>query len=106
MLENIDNLNSEIQKLNRMCADTLGHPFESAPESFTERNRERLGVLILKLLDGVLSPRILSRLETWLLADSDARRYYIDFLTLTTLLQMYYTPDRFNVPKITELSRQ
>jgi hypothetical protein len=104
MIENIENLNSEINKLNRMCADTIGRPFGPAPENFTDRNRERLGVLILKLLDGVLSHRILSLLEKWLMADSDARRYYIDFVTLTTMLQVYYNPGRFKLPKITELA--
>jgi hypothetical protein len=104
MFEEIDNLQSQINKLTRLCADTLPPPFDSTPNSFSDRNRERLGVFILKLLDGVLAPRILIRLEKWLLADSNARRYYVDFMTLTTLLQIYYNPGQFKLPKITELS--
>lgn len=104
MFEEIENLQSEIDKLNRLCEDALGHPFESAPEDFSPRHRERLGIFILKLLDGVLERRTFLRLEKWLLSDTSARHYYIDFMTLTTMLHLYYNPDRFKLPKITELA--
>jgi hypothetical protein len=95
MFEEIDGIQSEINKLNRLCDDSLGAAFASEPADDKTRRWERLGVFILKLLDGVLERRYILRLEKWLLADAEARRYYVDFMLLTALLHLYYHPDRY-----------
>lgn len=95
MFEDINDIQSEINKLNRLCDESLGSAAESDPFDPTARRWVRLGVFILKLLDGVLERRYLLRLEKWLLADAEARRYYVDFMQLTALLQLYYHPDRY-----------
>ena len=102
MLEEFDNIQSEINKLNRLCQESLGSAFESEPTDPKARRWERLGVFILKLLDGVLERRYVLRLEKWLLSDAEARQYYVDFMHLTTLLHFYYNSDRYKAPRITE----
>jgi hypothetical protein len=105
MFHDIDKLQSEIDKLNSLCSDSLGTP-EAAPKDIATRRRERLGVFILKLLDGVLEQRYLARLEKWLIADEAARRYYVDFMKLTALLRIYYHPTQFQTPAMTETLKQ
>lgn len=103
MFEDINNIQSEINELNRLCNDALGTPEPEAPADPKASRLERLGILILKLLDGLLERRYFLRMEKWLKADDDARRYYVDFIQLTVALQYYYHPERFTktLPKET-----
>jgi hypothetical protein len=103
MFEDIDNIQSEINELNRLCDGALGTPEPEAPADPKARRLERLGILILKLLDGLLERRYFLRMEKWLKADADARKYYVEFIQLTTALHFYYHPECFtkNLPKET-----
>lgn len=102
MYDDIENIQSEINKLNQLCEDSLSSIFESEPANPKARRWQRLGVFILKLLDGVLERRYVLRLEKWLRADADARRYYIDFMHLTALLHMHYNPEDSKAARLVE----
>lgn len=95
MFDEIDNMQSEIDALNALCRESLGEPGGRRPVDVTQRRQERLGIFLLKLLDGVLERRYLLRLEKWLIADPDAQRYYVDFMSLTAMLHLHYHPDAF-----------
>ena len=105
MFEDINNIQSEINDLNRLCDETLRTPDLQPPADLKTRRMERLGILILKLLDGILERRFILRLEKWLLADADARQYYVEFIQLTALLHHYYHPERFKTTLPSETAK-
>lgn len=96
MHDEINDIQSEVDGLNRLLGESLSAA-SWTPADPKSRLRQRLGILILKMLDGVLERRYMLRLEKWLLVDADARRYYVEFMHLEALLHMHYHPERFKL---------
>ena len=90
----------QIEKIQRMVNTLLGYCTKAgadvAPQSSSQEDKyEDLGVMILQAQDGVLSRRSQIELNRWLLNDTSALRYFVDFQQLTVLLQMHFNPARF-----------
>lgn len=96
MFKKIDKLQSEINELLEACEDAGAIDdsldIKSLPE---DKQRERLGVMILKYQDGALEPESVKKLEQCLNADEKYLRYFVDFQTITSLLYAYYNKGKF-----------
>ena len=96
MHDEIDKLQQEVDELVDLCADSgAGDLMEEYSPTDEEKKYERLGVMILKMQDGVLEKRYFLRMEKWLLADSEALRYYVDFQQLSAVLYDHFNKSRF-----------
>lgn len=106
MFNDIDKIQAEIDKLNSLCPVSLDTDLGVDWTDIKPRRRERLGIYILKLLDGLLEPRYIARLEKWLVADAAARHYYVDFMKLTAMLHLYFNPERLKTPILPETAKK
>ncbi|MEN8127665.1 MAG: hypothetical protein ABFR90_07650 [Planctomycetota bacterium] len=96
MLRQIEKLQRIVNNLLGLCADSgTDAVLDDLPPDSEAKKYERLGVMLLQVQDGVLEERYLRRMEKWLLCDKAALRHYVDFQTLTVLLQMHFNPARF-----------
>ena len=92
--EEVKSLQSQIQQLNELCSDAL------TPADQHASRTERLGILLLRLQDGDLAKRYFLRLEKWLLADSQALEFYVEFMNLSAMLHFHFHPE----PRLSILS--
>lgn len=83
----IESIQSQIDELNRLLAEA------TEPTHPPLKRLDRLGILLLKLQDGELEGKFVHRLEKWLRADSEALRYYVDFMMLCAMLRCHFCPD-------------
>lgn len=96
MLRQIEKLQKMVNNLLGLCREAgAGAKIDEIPYDTSHRKHEKLGVLILKLQDGVSSKRSNKKLQNWIACDEEARLYYIDFIKLTILLQMHFQPGKF-----------
>ncbi|MCF7954525.1 MAG: hypothetical protein K9M75_01870 [Phycisphaerae bacterium] len=100
----------QIDKLTAIINSAVGrnktdacqsHSFGVKPAKTSRQDLEsqRLGVMILKMQDGLLEQRYVSRLGKWLSTDENALRYYIEFNQLSAMLSSIYSKKQ---NKITE----
>ncbi len=72
-------------------------------DSYTEKRSrqdfeyERLSEMILKLQDGHLEQRYVSRLGKWLSCDEKALKYYVEFNQLLAMLRLFYSNKQKNM---------
>jgi hypothetical protein len=59
-----------------------------------EKDKLRLGEMILKLQDGELEERYFLRMQKWLMCDDKALRYYIEFTQLCAGLYLTFNETR------------
>ena len=103
MLRQIEKLQKMVNHMLGLCADSGADVVcEDAALSPEEKKYERLGIMILQAQDGVLEPRYALRMQKWLLCDEKALRYYVDFQSLTAMLDLHFNPDRFSSNLIRE----
>lgn len=91
--KDLDKLQIEIDELNRLIDQTAGADDLTLGDDLETKRNTRLGILLLKLQDGLLEQRHFNRLQKWLQADTSALGYYIDFMSLTAMLHLHYHPD-------------
>lgn len=84
----VDDLLHLLFTAKRQCNDNCQDSFHG----LSPRQCERLGVKILKLQDGVLSPNSRRRFYKTLLSDNASALYYFDFMELTRMLYALYQP--------------
>ena len=72
--------------------DIQSEPSIPQTEKKSRRDLEyqRLGEMILKMQDGHLEQRYISRLGKWLSCDELALRYYVEFNQLSAMLRIFY----------------
>lgn len=76
------------KKTDTILSETSMQP---APrQSRQDLEYQRLGEMILKMQDGVLEQKYMSRLGKWLSCDEKALRYYVEFNQLSALLRSFY----------------
>jgi len=103
MFKKIGKLQKMVNSLLGLCADSRADEvFGDLRQTPEDTKRERLGVLILKIQDGVLEERDLRRMEKWLSSDPQTLRYYVDFQFLTAALYFHFNPERFSKNPISE----
>ena len=59
-----------------------------------EKDKLRLGEMILKLQDGELEERYFLRMQKWLMCDERALRYYVDFMGVCAGLYLTFNKMR------------
>lgn len=84
-MHKIESFKTQIDSL----IDVVKDAFAKSPE-LPDSAKKRLGVMILKMQDGVLEAKYVNRLGKWLCADRQALKYYVEFQNLSALLRMYY----------------
>lgn len=95
MYRTIDKLQKMVNSLLGLCREGGIETHEEDIPSPEYHKYDPLGIMILKMQDGVLEKRYLLRMEKWLLCDPGALQYYIDFQLLTALLQEHFNKSRF-----------
>ncbi|HOK66774.1 MAG TPA: hypothetical protein PK054_08820 [Anaerohalosphaeraceae bacterium] len=90
--EKLQSIQSQIDELNNLLSEVIEPVPPPSPRL------ERLGILLLKLQDGVLEDRFVRRLEKWLKADPEAMDYYLDFMMLAALLRLHFHPEGLPSP--------
>lgn len=91
----------QIDKLTAIINNAVGrkktdesqsHLFGVEPpkRSRQELEYQRLGEMILKMQDGLLEQRYVSRLGKWILSDEKALKFYIEFNQLSAMLRQTY----------------
>lgn len=90
-------INSAIgrEKTDFTQSDSYGS--HSEKNSGQDVKYERLSEMILKMQDGQLEQRYVSRLGKWLLCDEQALRYYVEFCNLSTMLYMTFSEKQKNM---------
>lgn len=90
MLRQIEKIQKMVNSLLGRCADA-GADVMEVP---ADQKYEELGAMILKAQDGELPRRSWLEMQRWLVNDSEALRYYINFNALTVLLRYHFNSDR------------
>ncbi|HRS70444.1 MAG TPA: hypothetical protein P5175_01210 [Anaerohalosphaeraceae bacterium] len=94
MFQMIDKLQKVVNSLLGLCEEGGAGVSEEDIVSPEYHKYEPLGIMILKMQDGVLEKRYFLRMEKWLLCDPAAVEYYIDFQMLTALLHEHFNKSR------------
>jgi len=87
----------QIDRLTEIINSAVGRnkadkPLSPAPkQSSQDRDYQRLGEMILKMQDGVLEHKYVSRLGKWLSCDERALKYYVEFNQLSAMLRSLYS---------------
>jgi hypothetical protein len=84
-----------VKYLLGLCTQAGAGPVSDQAFESGEDTYESLSVMILKAQDGALSQRRCIEMNRWLMNDTEAVRYYIDFQQLTALLYFHFNPSRF-----------
>lgn len=96
MFRQVEKLQKAVNNLLGLCTEAGDKAVQKDGDLSPEDSRhERLGVMLLQVQDGVLEERYFRRMEKWLLCDEAAMRYYIDFQSLTAMLQMHFNENKF-----------
>jgi len=96
IFKKVDTVQQQVDELTGMIDGVAGG--DSTEQYFrqtyglTQRQCERLGVMILKQQDNCLSRRQTARLHRWVKSDNGAARYNLHFQELTLMLYAYFQP--------------
>jgi hypothetical protein len=92
-------INSAVRR--KKTDESQSHLFEDKPQKSSRQDLEyqRLVVMILKMQDGLLEQRHVSRLGKWVSSDEKALKCYVEFNQLSAMLRQRYGK---NQNKITE----
>jgi len=91
------NFKDQIDRLTEIIYSAVGRNktdksvSPSPTQSFQDREYQRLGEMILKMQDGVLERKYVSRLGKWLSCDKKALKYYVEFNQLSAMLHSLYS---------------
>ena len=104
-----------LTRIRKLLLDCVTHQLESGRRrmSLTDREMLELNELCDAVVEGALTNAQRTRLETWLAANDDARRYYVRAMDLSASLGRYasemqmgpadgvheWTPGRVRVPR-------
>jgi len=92
--EQIDKLTAIINAAagRKHTEKTCSHLYEPQQSKITMQDRQyqRLGEMVLKMHDGRLEDRCISRFGKWLQSDEKALKYYIEFIQISAMLRYFY----------------
>ena len=72
--------------------ESQSHLFGVTPQKSSRQDLEyqRLAVMILKMQDGLLEQRYVSRLGKWMSSDEKALKFYVEFNQMSAMLRQIY----------------
>ena len=98
-MTNPENIKAQIEKLTRIVNSVLNRPPLSKHKptipnkdigDTSSLKKSRITQMTLKLQDGDLEQKYVSRFCNWLSNDREALKYYVEINYLSAMLKMYY----------------